>query len=75
MRDWTVRMRFGASHNDVTARDADGKEINFDLNSMKTPERRQLENGVILGFFGDKGMKAMKKQRYRDWKSKQAVAS
>ena len=75
MRDWTVRMRFGALHNDITARGADGTLINFDLNKMPVQERRQIENGVILGFFGKKGEAVMKKQRYRDWQARKAVAA
>lgn len=71
--DWTARIRMGANVNDVTVRSAQGEEISFDRNGLKPHEDKQLVDGVILGFFGKKGLGKVKAERYRNWKAKKNV--
>lgn len=72
--DWTARIRMSATHNDVTVRSAQGEEVNFELNSIKPVERKKIVDGMILGFFGKKGLGEVKKARYDAWKARQANA-
>jgi hypothetical protein len=72
--DWTARIRMSATHNDVTVRSAQGEEISFDRNGMKPGMDKQLIDGVILGFFGKKGLGKVKQERYRAWKERKAHA-
>ncbi len=69
-KDWTARIRMSATHNDVTVRSAQGEEISFDRNGMKGQDHKQLVDGLILGFFGKKGLGQVKRARYQAWQER-----
>ena len=70
--DWTARIRMSATHNDLTVKSASGEELSFDRNGLKLAEDKQVIDGVILGFFGKKGLGKVKQERYRAWKERKA---
>lgn len=46
--DWTIRIRNGAVHNDITARNPEtGAEIVQDMSTLKYAERKEIREALV----------------------------
>jgi hypothetical protein len=47
-RDWTIRIRNGAMHNDITARNPDtGAEIVQDMSTLNYSQRKKVREALV----------------------------
>ena len=49
-KDYTLRLRMGATNYDLTAKFSDGTSVNYDMSKMHGKERKALTFSVVSAF-------------------------